>query len=184
MNRVSPCTERLALLALAVGLAVMGCGDGSDEGAAAPASQGQREAETEVRGEQGGEPGPGDDGEDGIDQDGEPGESASSQSGSISQSSSGQSNSISQSSNGGSTSTLTSNGTKTFSGTGITKLTFGVERPSRLVWTNSEGRRFSANGGGISIDSRAGRGEVALDEDRYDDVRVSGASWTIVVRPR
>ncbi len=177
------------MLALAVGLAVMGCGGGSDEGGATPASQEQREAETEVRGGQNGEPGPGDDGED------ESGESASSQSGSISQSvsgqsnsisqsSSGQSNSVSQSSNGGSSATLTSNGTKTFSGTGTTKLTFSVERPSRLVWTNSEGRRFSANGGGISIDSRAGRGEVALGEDRYDDVRVSGAIWTIIVRPR
>ncbi len=181
MDRSSALTERLVLLILAGGLAVMGCGGGSDEGGgAAPASQEGRQAETEVR-----------DGEDGRGEDGESG--GSSRAGSISQSSGGASitqstggGSISQSSGGGSVSSSNVNGRgiRTFSGTGRTKLSFDVEQRSRLVWTNSEGRRFSASGAGISIDSRAGRGEVALEPGDYDDVRVTGESWTIIVRPR
>ncbi len=157
----------------------MGCGGGSDEGGAGPASQEERHAETEGRDGQDGEPGQGEgvavqggqDGEDGGGKDGEPGESGSS---------------IAQSSSGGSASAsnVGGRGIKTFSGTGNSKLSFNVEEPSRLVWTNSEGRRFSASGAGISIDSRAGGGEVALKAGDYDDVRVSGANWTIVVRPR
>ena len=176
------------MLALAGGLATMGCGGGSDRGeGAAPASQEQREAATGDRGGRDGEPGRGEESEDRTGQDGEPAESGSSQSTSTSQGGS-VSQSITQSSNGGSSSSSSSsssvNGVKTFSGTGRTDLTFNVEQPSRLVWTHTEGRRFSASGGGISIDSRAGRGEVALEAGRYEDVRVSGASWTIVVRPR
>jgi len=72
----------------------------------------------------------------------------------------------------------------TFSGTGATTLSFNVERPSRLAWTNSEGKTFSASGGGISVDSHRGRGEVELRPGTYDNVKVEGASWTIVVRPR
>ncbi len=170
------------MLALAGGLAVMGCGGGSDEGgAAAPASQEEHPAENEGR-----------DVEDGRGEDGEPGES---ESGSISQisggsssisQSTGGSSSISQSTGGSSSSSSNVNGRgiKTFSGTGSTSVSFNVEERSRLVWTNAEGRRFSASGAGISIDSRAGSGEVALKAGNYDDVRVIGASWTIVVRPR
>jgi autotransporter family porin len=167
------------VLILAGGLAVMGCGGGSDEGGpAAPASQEERQAETEGRDGQDGESVRaegvevrGGDAGDGRGEDGESVESGSS---------------IVQSSGGGSVSSSNTNGSgiKTFSGTGSTKLSFNVEQRSRLVWTNTEGRRFSASGAGISIDSRAGRGEVALDAGDYDDVRVSGASWTIVVRSR
>ena len=169
------------MIILAGGLAVMGCGGGSDEGGAAtPASQKERQAQTEDRDGQDGESVRaegvevrGGDVKDGRGEDGESVESGSS----IVQSSGGGSVSSSSSSSNGS-------GIKTFSGTGSTKLSFNVERRSRLVWTNTEGRRFSASGAGISIDSRAGRGEVALDAGDYDDVRVSGASWTIVVRSR
>ncbi len=170
------------MLALAGGLAVMGCGGGSDEGGgASPASHEERQAETEGRDGRAGESGQEEDAEGGTARagegerggDGEPGESGSS---SIVQSSDG--GSISSSSN------VSGRDMKTFSGTGSTNLSFNVEQPSRLVWTNSEGRRFSASGAGISIDSRAGRGEVALEAGDYDDVRVNGASWTIVVRPR
>ncbi len=169
------------MLILAGGLAVMGCGGGSDQGGvAAPASQEERQAETEDRDGQDGESVRaegvevrGGDVKGGRGEDGESVESGSS----IVQSSGGGSVSSSSSSSSGS-------GIKTFSGTGSTKLSFNVEQRSRLVWTNTEGRRFSASGAGISIDSRAGRGEVALDAGDYDDVRVSGASWTIVVRSR
>lgn len=173
------------MLALAGGLALMGCGGGSDQGAgAAPASQeetagraGQkgesvRAEGAEVRG-QDGEDGGGRDGEDGGGKDGESVESGSS---------------IIQSSRGGSVTSSASSESggaiQTFSGTGSSNLTFDVARPSRLVWTNSKGRRFSVSGEGISIDSRAGSGEVALAAGDYDHVRVSGASWTIVVRAR
>ena len=185
-----PFAEILAVLVLAGGLAIMGCGGGSGQGeGAAPASQEQREATAGDRGGQDGEPRR-EESEGRTGQDGEPTESGSSQSTSTSQSSSGQSSSITQSSNGGSSASSSSSSTgngqavKTFSGTGISNLTFNVEQPSRLIWTHAEGRRFSAKGGGISIDSRAGRGEVALEAGRYEDVRVSGGSWTIVVRPR
>lgn len=157
----------------------MGCGGGSDDGGAAAPASPERETETEGRDGQDGEPGQGEDGEDGAGQDGEDGEAGSSQSNSITQSSDGGSVSSSSSS-----SNVNGRGIKTFSGTGSTELTFNVEQPSRLVWTNSERRRFSASGEGISIDSRAGGGEVALQAGRYEDVRVSGANWTVVVRPR
>jgi hypothetical protein len=98
-----------------------------------------------------------------------------SQSSKITQSSS--SSSSSQTSSGG-------NGIKTFSGTGGTNLSFSVDPRSRLVWTNDEGERFSAQGEGISIDSRRGRGEVRLDAGRYEDVKVRGKTWTIIIRPR
>lgn len=181
MDRSWLFTECLSVLALAGGLAVMGCGGGADEGAgAAPASQQQEQERAEGR--DGGEGETvraegveirGGDGGDGGGKDGEPGEPGSS---SIVQSSGGGSVTSSASSSSG-------GGIQTMSGTGSSKLSFDVGQPSRLVWTNSEGRRFTASDDGISIDSRAGSGEVALEPGDYD-VRVSGARWTIVVRSR
>ena len=154
--------------ALAGGLLAAGCGGGEEQ--SQPASE-RRPAEGGGEGARG-----------------------SSQSGSISQSTrsgsgANQSTSINQRSSGGSSSSSSQSssgggGVSTFSGTGATTLSFNVERPSRLAWTNSEGKPFSATGAGISIDSRRGRGEVELHPGDYDDVKVEGASWTIVVRPR
>jgi len=124
---------------------------------------------------------------------GDEGASGSSQSGSISQSTHGsdsdQSTSITQRSSGGSSSTSSQStsgngGISTFSGSGATTLSFNVERPSRLAWTNTEGKPFTARGAGISIDSHEGRGEVDLHRGDYEDDRIEGANWTIVVRPR
>jgi len=89
----------------------------------------------------------------------------------------GTSSSSSQTSSGG-------NGLASFSGQGQSNLTFNVEQPSRLSWTNDEDETFAARGGGINIDSRRGRGELELDPGRYKDVQVHGATWTIIVRPR
>nr|MDQ3357069.1 hypothetical protein [Actinomycetota bacterium] len=108
-------------------------------------------------------------------EDGEDGEDGSSGS---------QSSSIVQSSGSSSSSSSSGPGVKTFSGNGATTLSFDVEEPARLAWTNSEGRSFSARGDGISIDSSAGRGELPLDPGSYDGVKVRGTSWTIVIRPR
>ena len=90
------------------------------------------------------------------------------------------------SASGGSTSQSSTSaaGVSNFSGRGASKLSFNVERPSRLAWTNSEGKTFSAEGGGISIRSRTGRGEMELKPGDYDNVRVEGTTWTIVIRPR
>ena len=160
----------LATAALAGGLLAAGCGGGEEE--TRPAA-GNRPAEGDVAQEDGA--------------------GGSSQSSSISQSArsgsgSDQSSSITQRSSGGSStssqSTSGGNGVSTFSGTGGTTLSFNVERPSRLVWTNTEGKPFSATGAGISVDSRRGRGEVDFRPGEYEKVKVEGANWTIVVRPR
>ncbi|MDQ4072463.1 MAG: hypothetical protein M3088_06275 [Actinomycetota bacterium] len=182
-------TERLAVLALAGGLALTGCGGGSDEGpGAAPASHEGSQSETEGRAGQKGESvraeGAEVRGQDGEDGGGRDGKGRSGQDGESIESGS----SIVQSTSGGSVTSSASSESggaiQTFSGTGSSSLTFDVARPSRLVWTNSKGRHFSVSGAGISIDSRAGSGEVALAAGDYDHVRVSGASWTIVVRSR
>jgi hypothetical protein len=177
-------TGLLALIALMLCLGAAGCGEGAGGGQGRPASEVEPEPEPGVEGRaEGGDGGDGADGADGADggngEDGEDGEDGSSGS---------QSNSIVQSSGSGSVSSSSSSssgpGVKTFSGNGATTLSFDVEKPARLVWTNSEGRSFSARGDGISIDSSAGRGEVPLDPGSYDGVKVRGTSWTIVVRPR
>ena len=172
-------------------LGAVGCGEGAGAGQGRPASEVESEPEpgADVRAD-GGDGGNGADGADGAgadgadggngeDGDGEDGEDGSSGS---------QSSSIVQSSGSGSVSSSSSSssgpGVKTFSGNGATTLSFDVEKPARLVWTNSEGRSFSARGDGISIDSSAGRGELPLDPGSYDAVKVRGTSWTIVVRPR
>jgi hypothetical protein len=96
-----------------------------------------------------------------------------------------QSNKVSGGSSASSSSqTSSGGGVKSFSGQGASNLTFNVERPSRLSWTNDEDESFSARGGGINISSRSGRGEIDLKPRRYEDVRVRGATWTITVRPR
>ena len=186
MDRSSAVTRCLAALAVTVGFAVVGCGGADGGGAASPASE---EGQAQTEGPDG-EPGRGDaeisasDDRQGGERDDSGSGSITQSSGSITQSSGG--SSISQSAGGGSVSSsnVGGRGIKTFSGTGSTRLSFNVQEPSRLAWTNSEGRRFAAKGAGISIDSRAGRGEVALEAGDYENVRVSGASWTIVVRPR
>jgi len=70
------------------------------------------------------------------------------------------------------------------SSNGVATLSFEVERPSRLVWTNSGSGPFVARGSGVAIDSRQGRGEADLKPGIYDDFYVRGAAWKIVVRPR
>ena len=108
-----------------------------------------------------------------------------------SQSITGDGGSVSQSNkaSGGSSSSSSSQtssggGVNSFSGEGESNLTFNVEQPSRLSWTNNEGETFSARGRGMNISSRGGRGEIDLKPGRYEDVRVRGATWTITVRPR
>lgn len=173
-------TTLLALLVLATSLAAAGCGRG-DTQQVRPASDAQQ---AQSQGEDGDVQAQGGDGGDGgaNGEDGEDGESVTSQGGS----SSSQSSSIVQRSGSGSVSSSSTSGpgVKTFSGDGATTLSFNVEEPSRLAWTNSERRSFSARGDRISIDSRSGRGEIPLEPGSYDGVRVRGSSWTIVVRPR
>lgn len=186
-------TGSLAVLALLAGLAGVGCAESGAGGPeqARPASGDQRaQQEQRAQGEDAdGESVRGKDGESVQGEDGERGAS-SNQSSSITQSgkggSSSQSSSVVQRSGSGSVSSSSSSGpgVKTFSGTGTTTLSFNVEEPGRFAWTNSEGKSFSVRGDGISIDSSSGRGEVPLDPGSYDDVKVSGSSWTIVVRPR
>jgi hypothetical protein len=162
---------RALAVAVAAGAFAAGCG-GSEEGARPASESGPAGERTQA--EKAG--------------DGRP---ESSQSSSITQRSEGsgssQASSLRQSGGGSSASSQTTSsgsGVSTFSGSGSTTLSFNVEQPSRLVWTNSEGRPFSAEGGGISIDSRAGSGEVALEPGDYENVKVRGSNWTIVVRPR
>jgi hypothetical protein len=166
----------LLALALGGGALVAGCGESGGERPQGPESE-----PAAAQGERA-EPGESDSG--GVDQ-----------SGSITQRSEGgsggdSSTSITQDSTGGSSTSSSSQsssggrGTSIFSGSGRTNLSFNVERPSRLSWTNTEGKAFSAEGSGISISSRAGRGEAELRRRSYDDVEVRGANWTIVVRPR
>jgi hypothetical protein len=183
-----------AIAALVLCLAAAGCGAGGDPEGANPASEVQQQAqESSGGGDVRAEGGDGADGKNG--EKGEDGESvraeggSSSQSSSVTQTQSGsgdQSSSIVQRSGSGSTSSSSSSGPgmKTFSGSGATTLSFNVEEPSRLAWTSSDGRSFSARGDGFAIDSSAGRGEISLEPGRYDEVRVRGSSWTIVVRPR
>lgn len=194
--------ETGALATLAVGgcllLSACGGGEGASEPArpaseAAPTERDRDDARTQADGEDG-ESVRGEDGEDGQDgesvrgEDGADGASAS-QSSSVTQSGSGDvSSSIVQRSDSGSVSSSSSSSSgsavKTFSGRGETALSFDVEEPSRFVWTNTRGKPFSAAGRGIAIDSSAGRGEVSLAPGAYDDVKVRGSNWTIVVRPR
>lgn len=103
------------------------------------------------------------------------------QSNQVNQAGSGSSISQSQSSSGG------GGGVQTFSGTGRSEVTtLTVNGPSRLSWTNNEGRPFTMKDGAskISIDSTRGRGEVSLEGGTYRDIKVSGDVWTVVVRPR
>jgi hypothetical protein len=103
------------------------------------------------------------------------------QSNQVNQSGSGSSISQSQSSSGG------GGGVQTFSGTGRSEVTtLTVNGPSRLAWTNNEGRPFTLKDGAskISVDSTRGRGEVSLEGGTYRDIKVSGDVWTVVVRPR
>lgn len=178
----------LALLVLVAGLLVAGCAGGASEQPPPSSDAPRAEQQRAERQDADGESVRGQDGKSVEGEDGDRG-SSSSQSSSITQRSEGgsnQSSSIVQRSGSGSVSSSSSSGpgVKTFSGNGTTTLSFNVEEPSRLAWTNSEGKRFSARGNGISIDSSSGRGEVSLDPGGYDGVKVSGSRWTIVVRPR
>ena len=183
-----------AALALAVCLGLAGCGEGEGSSEPVRPASGAQQAETDSGGDVRAEGGDGGDAKNG--EDGEDGESvrseggSSSQSSSVTQSQSGsgnQSNSVVQSSSGSnsvSSSSTSGPGVRTFSGSGSTTLSFNVEEPSRFAWTNAEGRSFSARGDGLSIESTTGRGEASLDPGSYDDVKVTGSKWTIVVRPR
>ena len=184
-----------AALVLAACLGAAGCGEGGGppepSRPASDVQQAQRDTaggDVRAEGGDGGDAKNGEDGEDGESVRAEGG--SSSQSSSVTQSQSGsgdQSSSIVQRSSGSdsvSSSSSSVPGVKTFSGSGSTRLSFNVEEPSRFAWTNGEGRSFSARGGGLTIKSSAGRGEVALEPGSYDDVEVRGSKWTIVVRPR
>jgi hypothetical protein len=72
--------------------------------------------------------------------------------------------------------------TRTISSRGTATLFFTVDRPSSFVWKNTKGNLFSAQGRGIAIASRRGRGEVELGPGRYS-VLVSGGDWSVAVRP-
>jgi hypothetical protein len=73
---------------------------------------------------------------------------------------------------------------KTFSGTGRQTISFNVEEPSTLSFTPPTGPRFTLRGDGIAIDEAGGEGRVDVEAGDYQDVRVDGERWTIVVRPR
>ncbi len=73
---------------------------------------------------------------------------------------------------------------KTFSGTGSQTLSFNVEEPSVLSFTATSGARFTLRGDGIAIDEPGGEGRIEVEPGNYEDVRVGGKSWTIVIRPR
>jgi len=165
--------RRLKLAALLSGVLVgglfaAGCGASGDE--ARPASHSQP-----ATGEQGANDSDGSDQSKSISQSAHSG-SGSDQSTSINQHSSAGSSSSTQSTSG-------AGGVSSFSGAGATTLSFNVEHPSRLVWTNSEGKPFTAKGAGIDIDSRSGRGEIELHAGDYNNVRVDGDNWTLLVRP-
>ena len=192
MNRFKLTAFLPVLFALATCLGAVGCGGGEASPQSSEQASDVQQAETESEGgdvsARGGDGGDAKNGKDGED-----GESVTSKGGSASQSSTvtqsgdgDQSTSIVQrsGSNGSSSSSSSGPGVKTFSGSGSTTLSFDVEDPSRFAWTNAEGRAFSARGPGLSIDSRSGRGETALDPRDYDDVKVRGSNWTIVIRPR
>lgn len=79
----------------------------------------------------------------------------------------------------------TSGGITMFSGSGLTRVEeLSVDQPSRLSWTNTEGEPFTIRGGGVSVSSREGRGEVPLAPGSHDGLEVRGDLWTVVVRPR
>lgn len=88
--------------------------------------------------------------------------------------------------NGGSTSQssfTTSEGTVLiYGGSSDTTLTVQIEKDSRLLWSNDDGRPFRISGSGVNVDSSAGSGEVPLPSGRHR-LQVSGDVWTIVVRP-
>lgn len=163
----------LALLAGA-GVLAAGCG-GSDEPAGRAADQTieQRSSSGKSRIEQK-----------------QSGDGVSQSSSQSSQSSGGGSQSLSQTQSSSGTqsqsSSQSSGGTsvKSFAGTGRQTVSFNVEEPSRFTWTEGGGGRFEAEGDGISISSSSGGGEVELEPGNYENVRVSGGSWTITVRPR
>jgi hypothetical protein len=160
----------LALAVVAGGAFAAGCG-GSEEGARPAAESTPTQEQTEADGSREDSDGTGQSNSITQRSDG------SSQSSSIRQSGGSSSSSSSQRSSGGS-------GVSTFSGNGRTTLSFNAERPSRLVWTNNQGERFTIEGAGISVDSRQGRGEVRLDPGEYENLKVNGENWTLVVRPR
>lgn len=175
MTSLRPRIPILVPTALAALAAASGCGGQSQPEQARPASEAGPTADQAGK-EEGAR---GDDG--GVSQSNSVKQStkdgSASQSSSTVQRSGSGSSSVSQS-------TSSSGGVQTISGTGKTTVSFNVEKASRLSWTNAEGKRFSARGAGLSIDSREGRGEVSLDAGRYDDVKVRGSTWTIVIRPR
>ncbi len=74
-----------------------------------------------------------------------------------------------------------------FSGRGPSTLTFNVQRGARFSWTNTAGRPFvvTSSSPRLSINSRAGLGELDLPAGTYRDVRIrQAAAWTAVVRSR
>ena|SRR5947209_16316358 len=122
------------------------------------------------------------------------------QSGGGSQSSSNQSNSggntnsTTQSSNGttiqssGSVSEQTSSAggatLNSFTGSGGATIRIKLATASRLLWSNTQGSRFTlhSDDGSVSIDSTTGSGETRLPAGSHQ-LQVSGSVWTLLVRP-
>jgi hypothetical protein len=171
------CPPSLAVAFIGLVLVFAGCGGGAGNGSQGQGTQAGDTAPTSETQRQGTE------GAEETETDSGSSQSITGDSGSVSQSnrvsggSSSSFSSSSQTSSGG-------HGLRSFSGQGETNLTFDVEQPSRLSWTNDEDETFSARGAGINVDSRRGRGEINLEPGHYSDVHVRGATWTIVVRPR
>jgi len=110
----------------------------------------------------------------------------------------GNTNSTTQSSNGTSSTTQSSGsgsvsqqtasagGTtlNSFTGSGGATIRITVATASRLLWSNTEGSRFTlrSDDGSVSIDSTAGSGEARLPAGSHS-LRVSGAVWTLLIRP-
>lgn len=103
------------------------------------------------------------------------GQSGSNQSSSSTQSS----GSVSQQSSSAGGQTLT-----TFTGTGDATISVDVGGASRLLWSNTQGERFTARSddGSVAVDSSAGSGEVKLPPGTHR-LHVTGRLWTVLVRP-
>jgi hypothetical protein len=68
-------------------------------------------------------------------------------------------------------------------GRGASTVTFTLDGPSRLLWSNTRGRSFSLREkAGALVKSPAGDGETRLFAGAHT-LRIDGALWTVVLRP-
>lgn len=70
-----------------------------------------------------------------------------------------------------------------YAGSSDATLSVGLQKPSRLLWSNDKGHTFRLDGAGVVVDSKSGSGEVALPGGRHR-LHVHGDVWTVVIRPR